>query len=305
MAIVGRPQLVSTVQLIDTTQTALVVGAAAGSSTGTGGANLGTITLNSAVGAPSVTASTLYQQSNVLKWATVPVNTGSGTTGQIPKFTTGASGILGDSLYSEANITTIKAGGIGIASQTALDFIYAGSSTQLARLAAGTALQAPRINAAGNAWEFAPIGGMQWLQTTTGTSTAAGSTSLGAITFSGVKALTTTDSVLVVWNYRSTTQPTANVRVRVDEFAGAALTAVVASALDGVYYGGSVLLQKACDSDTVIVDQAYATTVDTAVTTASNGTGWPGPWSCALRHDGVTAGGTLTYRISFYRIAGQ
>jgi len=53
------------------------------------------------------------------------------------------------------NLTELRAGGIAIASQAALDLITAGSATQLTRTAAGSALQYPRINAAENAWEFA------------------------------------------------------------------------------------------------------------------------------------------------------
>jgi len=54
-----------------------------------------------------------------------------------------------------ANPVALYAGAMSISGQTALDFIYAGSSGQLARLAAGSALQVPRLNAAGTAWEFA------------------------------------------------------------------------------------------------------------------------------------------------------
>jgi len=53
------------------------------------------------------------------------------------------------------NDAAIRAGGIAIASQAALDLITGGSATGLARTAAGTALQYPRLNAAGTAWEFA------------------------------------------------------------------------------------------------------------------------------------------------------
>jgi len=55
------------------------------------------------------------------------------------------------------NLTELRAGGIAITSQAALDFLYASSSSQLARLAAGTALQVPRINAAATGWEFATL----------------------------------------------------------------------------------------------------------------------------------------------------
>lgn len=55
------------------------------------------------------------------------------------------------------NPIALRAGGIAIASQAALDFVYGSSATQLGRLAAGSALQAPRINSAGTAWEFATL----------------------------------------------------------------------------------------------------------------------------------------------------
>lgn len=53
-----------------------------------------------------------------------------------------------------SNPVAIYAGGMSIASQAALDFIYASGAAQLARLAAGTAYQTPRINSAANGWEF-------------------------------------------------------------------------------------------------------------------------------------------------------
>jgi len=56
-------------------------------------------------------------------------------------------------IYERDNFITIRAGGLAIVSQTALDFIYASSSTQLARLSA-IAGKFPRLNSAGNAWEM-------------------------------------------------------------------------------------------------------------------------------------------------------
>lgn len=80
--------------------------------------------------------------------------------------TSGTGGIKSGPILSTSSITdsvgsmaTIRAGGIGIASQASLDFVYAASSTQLGRLtlAAG---QAPRKNAANNAWEAYDTGGL-------------------------------------------------------------------------------------------------------------------------------------------------
>jgi hypothetical protein len=59
-------------------------------------------------------------------------------------------------LFFETDIalTNLKSGKITIPGQAALDFVYAGSPTQLARLPA-VAAKFPRINASGTGWEFA------------------------------------------------------------------------------------------------------------------------------------------------------
>jgi hypothetical protein len=81
----------------------------------------------------------------------------TGNAATATKLTT-ARAINGVDFDGTAAITlpvTTNTGNISIASQTALDFIYASSSSQFARVAVGSALQYPRVNAAGNGWEFA------------------------------------------------------------------------------------------------------------------------------------------------------
>lgn len=56
--------------------------------------------------------------------------------------------------YISEDLSVLRAGGIAIASQAAGDFLFASSSTQLARLAAGGAFSSLRRNAAGSAYEF-------------------------------------------------------------------------------------------------------------------------------------------------------
>lgn len=51
----------------------------------------------------------------------------------------------------------LRAGGLALASQAALDFVYASSSSQLSRLAKGTGLQYLRVNSGATAYEFATI----------------------------------------------------------------------------------------------------------------------------------------------------
>lgn len=52
------------------------------------------------------------------------------------------------------SINELYTGAIRISGQTALDFIYASSTTQLGRLAAAAG-KVPRVNEAGSAWEMA------------------------------------------------------------------------------------------------------------------------------------------------------
>lgn len=59
--------------------------------------------------------------------------------------------------YTVSNPIALYGGTMSIASQAALDFVYATSATALARLAKGTGRQAPRLNSAASAYEFASL----------------------------------------------------------------------------------------------------------------------------------------------------
>lgn len=57
------------------------------------------------------------------------------------------------------NTVALYAGALGLTSQAALDFLYASSATQMARLAKGSGGQVVRLNSAGTAYEFYTPGG--------------------------------------------------------------------------------------------------------------------------------------------------
>jgi hypothetical protein len=116
--------------------------------TGFSGPLTGNVTGNASGTADTVTNATQGSITSIANLATV----GTITSGVWNAGSVTSSSSVSDSVGSMA---TIRAGGIGIASQTALDLITAGSTTQLARTAAGTALQVPRINSTGTGWEFA------------------------------------------------------------------------------------------------------------------------------------------------------
>lgn len=77
--------------------------------------------------------------------------------------TSRATGYLIPASEWDQNVVTnplvLRAGGISIASQATLDFIFASSATQFGRLAKGSANQSVRLNAAGTAYEFFTPGG--------------------------------------------------------------------------------------------------------------------------------------------------
>src|SRR3990167_2790673 len=79
--------------------------------------------------------------------------------------------------YTKDNLVALAAGYLGLPSQAALDFLYASSATQMARLAAGAALKRPSIDAAGTGWEFAWDKVVQIVAATYATETASSSTS--------------------------------------------------------------------------------------------------------------------------------
>ena len=70
------------------------------------------------------------------------------------------------------NLNELRTGGIAIASQAALDFIFGNTATQLGRLAKGSALQSIRLNSGATAYEFfTPGAGSPTEETTTATGT--------------------------------------------------------------------------------------------------------------------------------------
>lgn len=213
----------------------------------------------------------------------------------------------------EDGIESLSGGGVAIASQAALDFLYASSASQLARLAAGSALQYPRINAAGNGWEFAAPAAqyMTLLKAGSGTSTNAAAENVDTVAISG---LTVKDKIRVLITHSSVTQLTT--------------IPVLYQNTDGIWIvntsGGNNIAAGEYSSEDVVFgpDQSdskmvVALNVSGRNTTTADGIGsvrtgrnqwttdWTGAWTLALRHGGVTAGGTYRWSWAVYKIAGQ
>lgn len=237
--------------------------------------------------------------------------------GASPVATTGTGGVNAGTVTGNTSVSdpvgtmaTIRAGGIGLASQATADFIYAASATQLARLALGTALQNPRVNAAGNGWEFGSlpitlVGGAQ------GTNTSAAAANMSTIAVSG---LTSLDRLLVLWEIETVTQDvTGPVMIynSTDSIAYTNLIAAGAGVSAGTGFAGWCLLTCShVDTHKVTPTNTYTTQSGGAMVNFSGGiatmsTLYTGSYNVSFRHSGVVAGGTAHYSWSIFKLAGQ
>lgn len=191
-------------------------------------------------------------------------------------------------------------------SGTAGGVVY-GTGAGVAASAAGTSGQVLLSGGAG-----APTWGsgspMSLLKSNSGTDASAGATNVDTIAISG---LTAKDRLLVYTVLESVTQQTTRPILASATDANIELNTLSngASHAAGRTWGGSTLLQQVQSSATAYMAAGSIgsdagvngfSSAQTAVTTA-----WTAAWTLALRHGGVTAGGTFKWSWSVYKIAGQ
>lgn len=140
-----------------------------------------------------------------------------------------------------------------------------------------------------------------------GTDTSAAATTVDSFTING---LTVKDTLAVYYNIESITQATANILLYqatdplnlVSISGGASLAGgaiLVGHAMLQVRRSSSVALQalsEGLNSSSLRVDAWNNPVMSTA---------WTGTWAMALRHSGVTAGGTFNFVWAVYKLAGQ
>lgn len=208
------------------------------------------------------------------------------------------------------NPNALRTGGIAIASQAANDVFYASSATQLARLANGTTGQ--RIRATTSAAPAWASGGIDLLKANNGTDTTATATNVD--TYAMASGLTAKDRVLVFWHVEAVTQAVAvptlynstdsvglgGLKSTGTGFAGDNFAA-------GNTIGGCTLLQQEQSAATVVQATILAghTSVNVFGSSVIFTTAWTGAWTLALRHGGVTSGGTFKWTWGVFRINGQ
>lgn len=194
-----------------------------------------------------------------------------------------------------ANLIELRAGGIAIASQAALDFLYASSATQLGRVAKGTGLQYLRMNAAANAYEFATPS-LTLLKEGAGTDSSAGATNLD--TYAMASSLTIKDTLLVFARLANTGSA-ANINITLHNTTDNVSIGSVQAAANTNYYVERALVMAQTATKVGFLSTAGALTRSTFVTN------FTGNWTLALRHGGITAPDTLEWEWALYRLAGQ
>ena len=207
------------------------------------------------------------------------------------------------------NLTSLYAGALAISSQAALDFRYASSATQMARLAAA-AYSYPRLNSAGAAWEMAkvPIERLA-ASADSGTTTNAAAENVATVAVSG---LTAKDTLVVELTLEAVTQQTAGVLLY-NSTDSVALCDVIDSGLGAMAAGremiGTYRARQLQSAATAVMSHGHygqennTYSLTQALTTFT--TNWTGSWTLALRQTGVTAGGTLKWSWTVYVIRGQ
>lgn len=190
---------------------------------------------------------------------------------------------------------------------TAGGLLY-GTGTSYAASAAGTAGQVAISGGAGaSTW----AGGATLLYSNSGTNTNAAAANVDTIAITG---LTAKDRIWIVYAMDSITQTTA-----VPSFYNSTDSVTITTvnggnnltAANGLL-AGQATIQQAQDAATRVPGLSNDTPIGSAATgTQASGnvatfvTAWTGSWTLALRHGGVTAGGTFRWTWSVYKIAGQ
>jgi hypothetical protein len=202
-------------------------------------------------------------------------------------------------------IVSVPQGGTGVATLTAHGVLIGEAASAVAATSAGTAGQVLVSNgaAADPTFQTPP-----WvlLKAATGLDTTAGAKTLDSI---ALPVLTVLDTIIVEYYVQSLTQATAtpglyHVTDAADilSFSGGNLAA------NGAFFGRATLRQRPALNTNILartegmgVGPAVHNNWTIYVATAL----WTSGWTLGLRHNGVTAGGTLGWLWSVYKLAGQ
>lgn len=190
------------------------------------------------------------------------------------------------------------------------DVVIANSTTSLTVVSPGAAGTVLTSNGAGVAPSFGPAGTMLLLRANSGSSTNAAAENVDTVAISG---LTAKDTLIVYYTLQAVTQQTTTITlynstdsvVFSDLNSQAGLGALTA----GQNIISESLSRQSQDAATAVYN--FVSGYKTSNTSVGNAqaatftTNWTGAWTLALRHGGVTAGGTFRWAWAVYKVAGQ
>jgi len=199
-------------------------------------------------------------------------------------------------------LNELRAGGIALSSQAANDLQYALTTTTWGRLANGTTGQVLTATTSTPPSWLTPS--ILLLKVGSGTSTAAGTTTVDSIALSGLSG---SGALLIDYVFESDTQQTASVTLTHVTDGGTVSAITNGAAIPaGASVAGHCFVKPAQSAQTKLVahaeTKASAGSAAGALNVLTTATAFTGSWTLGLAHTGVTSGGTFRYRWSVYRL---
>jgi hypothetical protein len=211
-----------------------------------------------------------------------------------------------------ANIPVAQ-GGTGQATLTAHGVVIGEGTSGVAVTAPGTTGQV-LLGATGADPAFGSLGAtfgasLVLLKSNSGTDSSVGATTVDTIAMAS--GLTAKDVLQVVLTVKSVTQATASITL-LNTTDGITVSQVVQGGTTvsaNETFLGSVFVQDSQTSTTSVIglsnSRGSIAGATGTLTVAAFTTAYTGNWTLGLQHGGVTAGGTLQWRWSVYKLAGQ
>lgn len=145
------------------------------------------------------------------------------------------------------------------------------------------------------------------LKANSGTDASAGATNVDTVAIAG---LTAKDALLVMTDLASSSQATADVQLynATDGVKICTVSGAGGIGIAGIRVGQARIRQAqsgATHVNALSMFMSAGTSVTGEGLQSTVTTAWTGSWTLALRHGGVTAGGTFLYSWSVYKVSGQ
>ena len=194
----------------------------------------------------------------------------------------------------------VNKGGTGVATLAAHGVVIGEGTSAVAVTGAGTAGQVLTSNGAAADPTFQGSGGVRLLSAQ-GSDTTAGNANVSTIAITGLLA---TDRLVIYISFESLVQQTANVQLY-NSTDGVQILLLDAAIAGAAFEGGVAhIAQKVAVATTflshwngVLTGANNRLNLNQAAMTQA----WTGSWTLALRHTGVTAGGTFNYNWQVYK----